>query len=374
MRADKLRSLIHDIEGAARHGPKMARASVHFDNSDRAIPVESDSVEITREMDDKGENIYYLNKKKTQRSHILDLLDVANAGLHQINNVQQGTVTRISEFSGDEKRQVIEDLIGLSYFDEKKTESEKQLHAADQRLEIAMAKMGEVKKQIDNLEEERNLKLRHDFIEKEVARLNAIDAASKMKFIKADKISKEQTLDELESESTKFGEELTVVKKETDELETKKSAFMKEVNEFNQAKASIDSELSAAMRKFDEADSSIATKRKRILYIDSRFPEIKNEIEQVQQSRGSIESEISQQKESIESTNVKKKKINDELHVMDEHLEKVASEQAYAASQKHEVDQKIKKLTGTSHDAQLALKKFVSEHKELEIKISENTK
>ncbi|GFN42283.1 MAG: hypothetical protein YK1312THETA_2650001, partial [Marine Group I thaumarchaeote] len=313
MRADKLKSLIHDIEGATRHGPKMARASVHFDNSDRAIPVESDSVEITREMDDKGENIYYLNKKKTQRSHILDLLDVANAGLHQINNVQQGTITRISEFSGDEKRQVIEDLVGLSYFDEKKTESEKQLHAADQRLEIAMAKMGEVKKQIDNLEEERNLKLRHDFIEKEVARLNAIDAASKMKSIKADKISKEQTLDELESESTKFGEELTVVKKETDELETKKSAFMKEVNEFNQAKASIDSELSAAIRKFDEADSSIATKKKRILYIDSRFLEIKNEIEQVQQSRGSIESEISQQKESIEATNVKKKKINDEL-------------------------------------------------------------
>jgi len=373
MRADKLRSLIHDVEGAARRGPKMARASVHFDNSDRVIPLESDSVEITREMDDKGENIYYLNKKKTQRNHILDLLDMANAGLHQLNNVQQGTVTRISEFSGEEKRQVIEDLVGLSYFDEKKLESEKQLQAADQRLEIAMAKMGEVKKQIDNLEEERNLKLRHDFIEKEVARLNAIEAANKMKSIKANKISKEQTLGGLESESTKFGEELTVVKNETDELETKKSAFMKEVNEFNQAKASIDSELSAAMRKFDEVDSSIATKKKRFEYIDSRFPEIKDEIEQVQQSRGSIESEISKQKESIEATNVKKKKINDEFQVMDLQLEKVAAEQAHAASQKREVDQKIKKLTDTLHDAQLTLKKYVSEQKDLERKVTMNT-
>ena len=104
MRADKLRSLIHDVEGAARRGPKMARASVHFDNSDRVIPVESDSVEVTREMDDKGENIYYLNKKKTLRSRILDLLDIANAGLHQLNNVQQGTVTRISEFSSVKKK------------------------------------------------------------------------------------------------------------------------------------------------------------------------------------------------------------------------------------------------------------------------------
>ena len=33
MRVDKLRSLIHDIEGN-RRGPKMARSSVHFDNSD----------------------------------------------------------------------------------------------------------------------------------------------------------------------------------------------------------------------------------------------------------------------------------------------------------------------------------------------------
>ena len=373
MRADKLRSLIHDIEGAQRRGPKMARASVHFDNSDRKIPVDSDSVEITREMDDNGENIYYLNKKKTQRSQVLDLLDMANAGLNQLNAVQQGTVTRISEFSSEEKRQVIEDLVGLSYFDEKKSEAEKQLQTADQRLEVAMAKMGEVKKQIDNLEEERNLKLRHDFIEKEVARLNAIDAANKMKFIKADKLSKEQTLGGLESESAKFNEELVVVKKEIEELETKKSTFMKEVDEFNQAKASIDSELSDAMHKFEEINSTVATKKKRILQIENRFPEIKEEIEQTQQQRGTIESEISQQKESIEQTSADKKKINAELQIIDSALEKVAAEQSHAASQKHEVDEKIKKLTGELHDAQLSLKKFESEKKELEQKITENT-
>ena len=119
MRADKLRSLIHDIEGSGRRGPKMSRVTVHFDNSDRKIPVDSDNVSITREMDDKGENLYYLNQKKNQRAHILDLLEVANAGLNQLNVVQQGTVTRISEFSPEEKRKSIEDLIGLSFFDEK---------------------------------------------------------------------------------------------------------------------------------------------------------------------------------------------------------------------------------------------------------------
>ena len=121
MGATKLRELIHDVPGASRRGVKMARSSVHFDNTDRKIPVNSDNVEITRELDEKGENTYYLNKKKTNRTQILDLLDVANAGLGQLNAVQQGTVTRISEFTSEEKRKTIEDLIGLSSFDEKKT-------------------------------------------------------------------------------------------------------------------------------------------------------------------------------------------------------------------------------------------------------------
>ena len=67
MRVDKLRSLLHDVDGS-RHGAKIARVSCHFDNSDRKIPIDSNVVTITREMDEVGENIYYLNQKKMQRN------------------------------------------------------------------------------------------------------------------------------------------------------------------------------------------------------------------------------------------------------------------------------------------------------------------
>ena len=126
MRQPNLRSLIHDIDGN-RHGPKLTRVKVQFDNSDRKIPVDSDMVTVTREMNDKGESEYYMDSKKINRNRILDIFDIANAGLNQLNAVQQGTVTKISEMSNEEKRKTLEDLVGLSYFDEKKTESEKQL-------------------------------------------------------------------------------------------------------------------------------------------------------------------------------------------------------------------------------------------------------
>ena len=372
MRVDKLRSLIHDIEGS-RRGPKMARSSVHFDNSDRKIPIDSDLVEITREMDGGGENTYYLNKKKTTRSHILDLLDMANAGLGQLNAVQQGTVTRISEFTSEEKRKTIEDLIGLSYFDEKKSEAVKQLDEADRRLEIALAKMGEIKKRIDELEEERNQKLRHDLLERELNKYKAIAAANKMKAILAQKSEKEDKLRNVSGEISKFDVQRIEIRTKIADLDGKKSALMAEANEYSQTKASLDSEISAAMEQYEIHNSSISAMKKRISQIDSRFPEIKQEFSEINAARSSIDSEINKIKESLELVITKKNKINDDLSLIDSERNEILNRQSEAAAKKSEVDKKIKNLTEQLNGAKLKMSKIQHEKEELSTKIGLNS-
>ena len=372
MRVDKLRSLIHDIEGN-RHGPKIARSSVHFDNSDRKIPIDSDNVEITREMDANGENTYYLNKKKTQRNQILDLLDMANAGLGQLNAVQQGTVTRISEFTSEEKRKTIEDLIGLSYFDEKKSEAVKQLDEADRRLEIALAKMGEIKKRIDELEEERNQKLRHDILERELNRYKAIAAANKMKVISSQKESKESSLHEITSEVTTFDTERNTLRAEIETLETEKTKLMAEANDYSQAKAALDEEISTAMEQYEIDNSAISASKKRLEQIDNRIPEIKTELEEVSTARSDIDAQILKIKESIEKTDTKKNKINEDLNVVDSERNKILTEQSKAAAKKSEIDNKIKILTDQLNDAKLKLSKVQHEKEQSELIVKKNS-
>ena len=218
MRQPNLRSLIHDIDGS-RHGPKLTRVKVQFDNSDRKIPVPHDIVNVTREMNDKGESEYYLEGKKINRNRILDIFDMANAGLNQLNAVQQGTVTKISEMTNEEKRKTLEDLVGLSYFDEKKAETEKQLNQADQRLEVAMAKMGEVKKQIDELEIERNLKMRHEMIGHELDRFRAIEATGKLRKIRNEKSEKEEKQRTDLSEKEQLEKSQSVLNNEIEKIE-----------------------------------------------------------------------------------------------------------------------------------------------------------
>jgi len=373
MRAPNLRALMHDIEGAARRGPKLARTSVHFDNSDRMIAVDSDIVTVTREMSEKGENVYYLNKTKVLRNKILDLMNLANAGLNQINNVQQGTVQRISEMNGEEKRQVIEDLIGLSDFDEKKKDAEKQLLIADQKLAIALARMGEVKKRIDELEEDRNNKLRYDLIERELNRYRAISAASDLKSIIDQKSSKQKTLNSISSDKKHIDGERAVARKQRIEIQKQKDEFMDEVNKYNKAKSEIESNLSTFQRTFDSAESNIATSTKRLEFINTRLPELTKSLSTLNVDRESLESKIIVLKENIRTLREKRRLLDDESQIINSQRTDVLKKQSVISTQKRDVDQKIEKLTSRRDHTKLSVGKLDSEIIDTSEKISSNT-
>jgi len=372
MRAPNLRALMHDIEGAARRGPKLARTSVHFDNSDRMIAVDSDIVTVTREMSEKGENVYYLNKTKVLRNKILDLMNLANAGLNQINNVQQGTVQRISEMNGEEKRQVIEDLIGLSDFDEKKKDAEKQLLIADQKLAIALARMGEVKKRIDELEEDRNNKLRYDLIERELNRYRAISAASDLKSIIDQKSSKQKTLNSISSDKKHIDEERAISRKQRIEIQKQKDEFMDEVNKYNKAKSEIESDLSTFQRTFDSAESNIATSTKRLEFINTRLPELTKSLSTLNGERESLESKIIVLKENIRALREKRHLLDDESQIINSQRTDVLKKQSVISTQKRDVDQKIEKLTSRRDHTKLSVGKLDSEIIDISEKILSN--
>ena len=372
MRVDKLRSLLHDVENK-HQGTKIARVSCHFDNTDRKIPVDSNTVTITREMDEAGENIYYLNQKKMQRNHILDLLEVANAGIHKLNIVQQGTITRISEFNAEERRKIIEDIIGLAYFDEKKTESLKQLDEADRRLEIALARMDEIKKRIDELEAERNHQLRYEYLERELGKFHAIQASNKLRDIESQKVSKERNLNAILSDSKKIEEQRNQIKEEIKRLEEEKQKFMEEVNVYNIAKAAIDSELSTAMQSSEQANSKIATNTRRLGQIDIRLPEIGTELTSLQEKRSFLESQIIQLKESIKSIEETKRTTNADLASVDSEIHQVLKQQSEITTNKIKVDEKIKNLTSSLNEAKLSLSKIESERDDIVNKITQNS-
>lgn len=153
LRADKLSSLISD--SAKGKGQKHYVRMV-IDNRERRLPIDEDEIVITRYIDDKGESKYFLNRRRAQRSVVMNVLSMAGLSSRGYNIVVQGEISRISEKSPEEIRGMIEEAVGISSFDERKKQAEVELKEAETNLRVAMSRLEEVRNNIEQLERDMN--------------------------------------------------------------------------------------------------------------------------------------------------------------------------------------------------------------------------
>ncbi|NIR86638.1 hypothetical protein GWO13_03330, partial [Candidatus Bathyarchaeota archaeon] len=83
---------------------KAAKVTIQFDNSDNRIPVDTNTVTISREVRRNGQSIYRLNGRRNSRTRIVDMLSMAGISPTGHNVVVQGTITRMAEISPYERR------------------------------------------------------------------------------------------------------------------------------------------------------------------------------------------------------------------------------------------------------------------------------
>ncbi len=169
LRGGNITDLIH--RGSPHATAKSAYVGIQFDNADRRIPVDADLVTISREFRRGGEGIYRMNGRRVSRKQLTDILSSADIQVSGHNIVQQHAITRLAEVTHEERRKIIEDMIGIAVYDSKKAESEIQLQQADLNIKVASARTDEVRLRVESLEKERNDYLRSQQLKKETGRL-----------------------------------------------------------------------------------------------------------------------------------------------------------------------------------------------------------
>ena len=275
LRVDRFPSLFHDSQSTSSG---LIRVGLSFDNTDRGIPVDFDSVTLTREMEGRtGDSQYYLNGKKVTRFTIIELLEIVMGASNKLNIVQQGMITRISELNLDERRRIIEDIVGLSYFDEKKTEAIKHLEEADRRLEVAFARIGEIRKRIDELEVERNNQLRYGQLDKEITKFKAVKLSNSLRSIAKGIETREKVLDSTRLRITELSTRLEEVQSKIGKLNSEKIQFIHDVDAANRAKAKIESKLSSIVYDAERKRALLKESEQRTDYLEKRIPLLKLE-------------------------------------------------------------------------------------------------
>ncbi|MDE2079502.1 MAG: AAA family ATPase [Patescibacteria group bacterium] len=164
MRGKRGEDMIWNGSNAA---PRMSRASVAitFDNALRFLDIDFDEVSIERVVNRDGTNEYRLNGSQVRLKDILELLAKANIGQSGHHIISQGEADKILSASPKERREMLEDALGLKVYQYKLEESERKLEKTAENVRQVTALRREIaphlrflKKQVEKVEKAEELR------------------------------------------------------------------------------------------------------------------------------------------------------------------------------------------------------------------------
>src|SRR3989344_3650230 len=117
------------IWGGSPAQPRANRGAVKviFDNSKRLLDIDFREVAIERVVYRDWQNEYLLNGTQVRLKDVIRLLAGANIGGSGYQIISQGEADRVLNASPRERREMVEDALGLKLYQHKKAESERKL-------------------------------------------------------------------------------------------------------------------------------------------------------------------------------------------------------------------------------------------------------
>ena len=115
---------------------RMSRASavLVFDNREHEFPLDFDEVTIGRRVYRDGVNEYLINDSGLRLKDIIELLAKVGFGSTRHHIIGQGEADRILYTSPSERREMIEDALGLKIFHLKRAEAERKLLRTEENI------------------------------------------------------------------------------------------------------------------------------------------------------------------------------------------------------------------------------------------------
>lgn len=155
------------IWGGSPGLPRGNRAGVKvtFDNSKKLLDVDFSEVVIERVVYRDGQNEYLLNGTQVRLKDVIRLLAGANIGGSGYQIISQGEADRILNASPKERREMVEDALGLKLYQHKKVESERKLEETANNIEKTRSLRREIaphlnflRTQVEKIEKAREMK------------------------------------------------------------------------------------------------------------------------------------------------------------------------------------------------------------------------
>lgn len=151
----------------------MASASLHFENKNKFFPVDYEEVVVSREIRRDGQSKYFLNKSEILLRDLIDFFAKARLGSRGLIIIGQGDSDLFIRSSPLERREMIEEILGLREYQLKKVDAERRLKNSKINLDKVTALIEEILPHLRSLKRQTGRWERRGTLEEELRTLES---------------------------------------------------------------------------------------------------------------------------------------------------------------------------------------------------------
>lgn len=368
----------------------FAEASLVFDNSDGALPIEYTEVTVTRKIYRSGETGYYINKVPCRLKDVLELFMDTGIGKDGYSIIGQGKIDEILSNKSEDRRHIFEEAAGIVKYRTRKQESEKKLEHTklnilrindilseiEGNLEPLQMQADKAKKYLNLREELKNIeiglfvynieKYKQD-LEKvvqdiEITQSQCNDEEGRLERVKILKEELKSSIDEItetienmsnigfesQKQIEQLNSDINVAKTRIANNNENNDRYIKEIEEQNAKIQELKEEIE---KKEDKKDNLKQNKEK----FEKELNEKQAELDKLTEKLSSKELEIEGYKHTVEENTDKKYELQSEINAQNINYQNFEKRQAQI---KQEMQSTISELDGTRLNKEDIAKQF----------------
>jgi len=267
-------------------GSNEAYVELVFDNSDKTFRIDSQEVIIKRIVRKNGQSIYKINKETKTRQELLELLAQEGIDPNGFNIILQGKIQSLVKSTSEERRQIIEEVAGISIYETRKHKSLKEFEKIEERLKEVSVVLKERNNFLKNLEKERQEALSHQKLEETIKKCKANLIFRSLKEKEKEIWGIDKIIENIEKEIEKIKRNIELKNQKVEEIQN-------EIQRINK-KIQSNSEQDTLHRELSDVKAEIAGLRVRQENYDNRKNQAEKKISEYKEKIKRINIEISE--------------------------------------------------------------------------------
>ena len=234
------------IFGGSSSRKSMTRAwvSLTFDNSDRYLHTEFDTVEIKRVVYSTGENEYYINNSKVRLKDITELFLDSGSSTNSFSIISQGKISEILSGKVSDRRNIIEEAAGVLKYKKHKEETLRKIEKTNDNISKIDLVIKELESNLEPLKQQKDDALKYQKLKTENDELDIVLTTIDIK--ESEKISQniKNEIDRLNKEINNINKTNTTDTVKQENLKLNNIKLEEEINELNNELIKLNKEIS----------------------------------------------------------------------------------------------------------------------------------